>query len=55
MEAAQLAKDIGAKLVIPCHYDMFTFNTEPPGLFVAECERIGQKYHVLQCGEKFSW
>jgi len=54
-EAAQLAKDIGAKLVIPCHYNMFTFNTEPPDMFVAECERIGQKYRVLKCGEKFSW
>ena len=29
-EAAQLGKEIGAKLVIPCHYDMFTFNTEDP-------------------------
>jgi L-ascorbate metabolism protein UlaG (beta-lactamase superfamily) len=26
-EAAQLASDIGAKLVIPCHFDMFEFNT----------------------------
>src|SRR6185295_12055076 len=26
-EAAKLGKLIGAKLVIPCHYDMFTFNT----------------------------
>lgn len=25
-EAAWLAKEIGAKLVIPCHYDMFEFN-----------------------------
>jgi len=29
-EAAQLAKAIGAKLVIPMHYDMFTFNTASP-------------------------
>ena len=26
-EAARLAKSIGARLVIPCHYEMFEFNT----------------------------
>ena len=26
-QAARLAHDINAKLVIPCHYDMFEFNT----------------------------
>jgi L-ascorbate metabolism protein UlaG (beta-lactamase superfamily) len=54
-EAAQLAKDIGAKIVIPCHYDMFEFNTaDPKDEFVPECERIGQAYRVLQLGERFS-
>lgn len=52
-EAAQLAHDIGVKLVVPCHYEMFDFNTEPPDEFVAECERLGQKYRVVRCGEKF--
>ena len=27
-EAAHLAKSIGAEIVIPCHYEMFEFNTE---------------------------
>ena len=49
-EAAQLAKDIGAKVVIPCHYEMFEFNTESPDLFVQTCEKIGQAYRVLNCG-----
>jgi L-ascorbate metabolism protein UlaG (beta-lactamase superfamily) len=54
-EAAQLAKDIGAKVVIPCHYDMFEFNTaDPADEFIPECERIGQPYRVLQQGERFS-
>jgi L-ascorbate metabolism protein UlaG (beta-lactamase superfamily) len=54
-EAAQLAKDIGAKIVIPCHYDMFEFNTaDPKDEFIPECERIGQAYRVLQLGERFS-
>jgi L-ascorbate metabolism protein UlaG (beta-lactamase superfamily) len=54
-EAAQLAKDIGAKVVIPCHYDMFEFNTaDPADEFIPECERIGQPYRVLRLGERFS-
>jgi L-ascorbate metabolism protein UlaG (beta-lactamase superfamily) len=54
-EAAQLAKDIGAKVVIPCHYDMFEFNTaDPADEFVPECERIAQAHRVLQQGERFS-
>ena len=50
-EAALLAKDIGAKLVIPCHYDLFAFNTASPDAFVAECQRLGQPYRVLKNGE----
>jgi L-ascorbate metabolism protein UlaG (beta-lactamase superfamily) len=53
-EAARLAHDIGARLVIPCHYDMFAFNTAPPDAFAAECERIGQPYRVLRQGERCS-
>lgn len=53
-EAARLAKDIGAGLAVPCHYDMFEFNTASPDAFVAECERIGQPYRVLRLGERFS-
>ena len=51
-EAAQLAHDMGARLVIPCHYDMFAFNTESPELFVATCQRLGMAYRVLQCGAR---
>ena len=51
-EAAQLAKDINAKLVLPCHYDLFAFNTETPDLFVKTCEQIGQPYHVPKLGER---
>jgi L-ascorbate metabolism protein UlaG (beta-lactamase superfamily) len=51
-EAAQLAQDIGARLVVPCHYEMFEFNTaDPRELFVPECERLGQKYRLLRAGE----
>ena len=54
-EAAWLAKEIGAKLVIPCHYEMFEFNTaDPQDEFVPECERLGQPYKVLRAGERWS-
>jgi L-ascorbate metabolism protein UlaG (beta-lactamase superfamily) len=53
-EAANLAKAIRAALVIPGHYEMFTFNTESPELFVSTCERIGQPYRVLSAGERLT-
>jgi L-ascorbate metabolism protein UlaG (beta-lactamase superfamily) len=52
-EAAQLAKDIGAKLVIPCHYEMFEFNTASPREFIEECRTLGQPFKVPRCGEKW--
>ena len=52
-EAAQLAKDIGARQVIPCHFEMFEFNTASPDEFVHECQRLGQKFKVLRCGEQW--
>jgi L-ascorbate metabolism protein UlaG (beta-lactamase superfamily) len=50
-EAARLAFEIGARLAVPHHFDMFAFNTEPPDEFVAECRRLGQAYRVLENGE----
>jgi L-ascorbate metabolism protein UlaG (beta-lactamase superfamily) len=52
-EAAHLAHAIGARMVIPCHYDMFTFNTETPELFVRTCQELNQPHRVLRCGERF--
>jgi L-ascorbate metabolism protein UlaG (beta-lactamase superfamily) len=53
-EAAALGKSINARTVIPCHYNMFTFNTAEPEDFVKEAELIGQPYDVLQPGERWS-
>ena len=53
-EAAGLAKHIGAALVVPCHYDLFAFNTASPDEFVAECRRLGQAQRVLQLGERLT-
>lgn len=52
-EAASLAKSINAKCVIPCHYDMFTFNTADVKEFAREAEQINQPYKILRPGEKF--
>lgn len=51
-EAAQLAKDIDAKMVLPCHYDLFAFNTASPDLFVLACEELGQPYQVPKLGQR---
>ena len=52
-EAAKLAKDIEAKLVIPCHFDMFEFNTASPDEFIQECNKVKQPFKVLRCGEQW--
>lgn len=54
LEAAELAHDIGAGLVIPCHYEMFEFNTASPETFEQECARLGQAHRVLRAGERWS-
>jgi len=53
-EAAQLARDIDAGVVIPCHYDMFEFNTASPKLFVETATAIGQPFVVLELGERYA-
>jgi L-ascorbate metabolism protein UlaG (beta-lactamase superfamily) len=52
-EAAQLAKDMEAKLVIPCHFEMFEFNTASPDEFIHHCRKLGQPFKVLRCGEQW--
>ncbi|MBS1600937.1 MAG: MBL fold metallo-hydrolase [Bacteroidetes bacterium] len=53
-EAAELGKAIGAGRVIPCHYDMFTFNTADPKDFQEEAKKIGQAYEILELGGHYS-
>lgn len=53
-EAARLAQEMGARLVIPCHYEMFEFNTASPEAFVAEARRLGQPCRVLRAGERWT-
>lgn len=53
-EAPQLGQIIGAKMVIPCHYDMFTFNTADPADFKAEADKLEQPAQVLRSGEPWN-
>ncbi len=52
-EAARLGKAINAKCVIPCHYDMFMFNTVDVNIFIREAEKLNQPYKILKGGERF--
>lgn len=52
-EAALLGKAIHAKCVIPCHYDMFEFNTADVNEFTEEARKIGQPFKILKGGERF--
>ena len=51
-EAANLAKAIGVRMVLPCHYDMFEFNTETPEEFETTCHALG---HARFCVDQAAW
>lgn len=51
-EAATLAHAIGAGTVVPCHYDLFAFNTASPDTFEARCRALGQPFRTLRLGER---
>ncbi|HLO79642.1 MAG TPA: MBL fold metallo-hydrolase [Chitinophagaceae bacterium] len=53
-EAIQLGKDIGAKLTIPCHYNMFSFNTADPEEFAREARNKALNFVILEPGEGYS-
>lgn len=53
-EAAELGKAINASCVIPCHYDMFTFNTADVNDFAREAKKLNLSYQVLRGGEKLT-
>jgi len=53
-EAVHLACETGIGMVIPCHFEMFAFNTETPELFLQTAEATGQPVRVLRSGESLS-
>lgn len=54
-QAARLAKDIDAKIVIPCHYDLFPDNSLPPRLLRTNLIvlGIGDRYRELKHGKAY--
>ena len=54
LEAVQLAKAVRARMVIPCHYQMFTFNTADPKDFELAAQGHNQPAQVVQCGEPWN-
>jgi L-ascorbate metabolism protein UlaG (beta-lactamase superfamily) len=54
-EAIALAQAVEARLLIPHHYDMFTFNTADVSEFMAKAQVEGVSFRVLRCGECFVW
>lgn len=51
-EAAALAKACRVRLVVPCHYDTFEFNTATPEEFTTTCQHLAQPFKVMQAGER---
>ena len=52
-EAAGLSEQIGARWLVPMHYDMFTFNTVDLNRFIEHMlgHRPSQRFKIFQCGE----
>ncbi len=55
VEAAGLGKAIGAQYVVPCHYDLFEFNTADVRVFEKEAKKKKQAYRVMRAGEGVRW
>ncbi len=54
-EAADVAEEIGADLLVPLHYDLFAHNGENPGHLADYMFQyhFGHKYHFMAPGERF--
>ncbi|WP_461207308.1 MBL fold metallo-hydrolase [Clostridium sp. DL1XJH146] len=53
-EAAKLAIDLGVKVAVPCHYGMFSENTEDPENFRKELLGSPVKYEAFSYNKKYS-
>lgn len=54
-EAVAFARTVHAGCIIPCHYEMFTFNTADPIEVEVEAIKAGQEFKILKCGERYSF
>lgn len=53
-EAARLARDAGVRFVIPCHFNLFEFNTADPSGFLKACSAYRVRSRVLGAGSRWS-
>lgn len=53
-EAAELAREIRARCVIPMHYEMFEFNTASPEEFLTAAKTLGVCARALRAGERWT-
>jgi L-ascorbate metabolism protein UlaG (beta-lactamase superfamily) len=51
-EAINLARATGTRWLVPCHYDMFTFNTADVSAFAKIARQRSQRYCILDIGGK---
>jgi L-ascorbate 6-phosphate lactonase len=56
-EAAQLARQLDPKIVIPCHYDLFPDNCQPPQMLRTNLHVLGiaDKFRRLEHGRPFTF
>ena len=54
-EAATLAARLGVKVVIPCHYDLFSDNMQPPQMLRTNLRllEMDHAYRLLKHGQAF--
>ena len=53
-EAVDLGRQIQARLLVPCHYEMFEFNTVSPDGFAFHARQAGQPHRLLRAGERLT-
>ncbi len=56
-EAALLAKQLDARVVIPCHHDLFRDNCQPPQMLRTNLKLhgLGDRYRLLEHGRPFDY
>lgn len=54
-EAARLAHEGAVGIAVPCHFELFAFNTASPDGFARTAASLGQRARVLELGERLDW
>ena len=53
-ESAAFSKAISTSLVIPCHFDMFNEGNTSPEEFESCCDRLHQRYRILELSQRMT-